>query len=203
MARRRLTLANTHRLRIELHRAHSEIAALRQECVAYSLEVDRLRIETYTDPLTGAYNRTGLRHIWAEVARDLTAVFVLDCDHFKRINDRYGHGAGDIVICHIAEIIRAHGIIVARTMGDEFIGLITQSEQSPEVLVDQLRLAIAKPRSINGNTIEATATIGICLVDQGSNGPTSSQVDYLDQADTALYQGKRAGRNTIVTTKIE
>lgn len=185
---RKLITANQH--------LRAENRALRQENTCLQLEIQRLRIETFTDPLTGTYNRTGLRHVWEEVLSEVTAVMILDADRFKQINDRYGHQAGDVVICHIGETIRSCGIIAARTMGDEFIGLFVDPE--PEKTAEQLRSAIATPRSINGNTITTTVTIGLCLADT-----TTALIEYLDHADAALYQGKRAGRNTVVTTTIK
>jgi diguanylate cyclase (GGDEF)-like protein len=191
---------NQH-LHAKIRTLQTENQALREQATVLSLEIERLRIETFTDPLTGAYNRTGLRHVWSEVAQDVTAVMIIDSDRFKAINDRYGHRTGDVVICHIGEMIRTSGIIAARTMGDEFIGLVT--DQEPEKIAEQLRAAIAEPRIINGNNIVTTVTIGLCLVRQDDDGlPTAPLIEYLDHADAALYQGKRLGRNTIVTSEI-
>lgn len=200
---RRLVLIKSRanmRLHAQLRACQTENQALRQEAAALGLEIERLRIETFTDPLTGAYNRTGLRHVWNEVMREVTAVMIVDSDWFKQINDRYGHRTGDVVICHIGETLRACGIIAARTMGDEFIGLITDGD--PEQVAERLRTTVATPRSVNGHMITTTITIGLCLVHQANGIPAAALMDYLDHADAALYQGKRAGRNTIVTTKI-
>lgn len=201
--RQRATTARTIRqLRARLRAAQRENAALRDECAAYGVEIDRLRIETFTDPLTGAYNRVGLRQIWAEISDTVTAVCLLDCDWFKQINDRYGHPTGDVVICHIVESTRGQGVNIARTGGDEFSLLVTDDQGDPETVIRRVLVAIARPRMIKGNMITVTATVGICLVDQTTNGPALSLVDYLDQADAALYQGKHAGRNTVVVTKL-
>jgi len=184
----------------QLRAVCAENAALHQNIAALDLEIERLRIETFTDPLTGAYNRTGLRHIWAEVAKEVTAVMIIDSDRFKQINDRYGHGTGDVVICHICDAIRSSGVIVARTMGDEFIGLITDPD--PEKIAETIRVAVARPRSINGHKIVTTVTIGLCLVEDHNTSMedhNTSMIEYLDLADAALYQGKNAGRNAIVT----
>jgi diguanylate cyclase (GGDEF)-like protein len=177
-----------------------ENAALQEMITGLELENDRLRIETFTDPLTGLYNRVGLRHIWNEVACDVTAVMVLDSDRFKAINDRYGHPVGDIVLCYLAETIRDHGIIASRTGGDEFIGLLVDPD--PLTMAEDLRTTVSRAREINGNDIVTTVTIGLCLVDQAPNGlPVESLMTYLERADHALYEGKRGGRNTVTTTK--
>lgn len=179
----------------QLRDVRAENAALHQEVAALELEVGRLRIETFTDPLTGLYNRTGLRHIWAEIAPDVTGVMAIDSDYFKMINDRYGHSTGDSVICHIGETIRACGIIAARTGGDEYIGLTM--DEDPEKIAEHLRQAMSIPRTINGHEITSTVTIGLCLT---GTAPVDHLSTYLDLADDVLYQGKRAGRNTVTTT---
>lgn len=178
-----------------------ENSSLVQENTALALEIERLRIVTFTDPLTGVYNRTGMRHIWDEIKSDVTGVMIIDSDWFKQVNDRYGHGTGDVVICHIAATIRSCGIVACRTGGDEFIGLIT--DQSPAKVAEGFRQAVSVPRIVNGHSITTTVTIGLCLIDHTEDGaPKGPLISYLDRADAALYQGKEAGRNTIVITQL-
>jgi diguanylate cyclase (GGDEF)-like protein len=181
-----------------LRACQKENTILQEKNTILELEIERLRIETYTDPMTGLYNRRGMRHVWAEVGSEVTAVAVIDSDHFKAVNDRYGHKTGDVVICYIGETIRGCGVIACRTGGDEFIGLLTGVD--PEKEAERIRSAIDCPRSINGHDISLTVTIGLCLVEQGHSGPTDALITYLERADSALYQGKHNGRNTITIT---
>lgn len=181
----------------QLHNTRTENRELRRTVAALETEIERLRLETFTDPLTGLYNRTGMRHMWSEVAPEVTGVMVADSDHFKQVNDRYGHGTGDIVICYLAEALRSSGAIAARTGGDEFIGLITDPD--PQMVAERLRKAVDVPRYVNGHETNVTVTIGLCLVDQAQN--PMGLIDILEKADEALYRGKRAGRNNVTTTR--
>ena len=158
-------------------------------------ENESLRVETLTDPLTALYNRTGLRHVWESIGSAVTALIVVDVDRFKQINDRYGHDVGDIILCRIAEAIRICKIVGSRPGGDEFIGLVT--DRDPLRCAEHLRNLVSTPVEINGNSITVTVTIGIAMVTTTDGIPDGSRTAYIEQADQALYQGKRSGRNQV------
>lgn len=200
--------------------AHRARALLRLKC-----QQDRLR-ETVrnglqaavTDPLTGLYNRRyALPHL-AKIAdrarnsgRDF-AVMALDIDHFKSINDAFGHGAGDRVLVEVAQRLRDNlraVDLVARTGGEEFLVVMpdTNGEQVRGA-AERLRRVIgdagfdARPPTALGRAYEAGAKISVTLsigVALGqSHGAAREDVDLiLQRADAALYAAKDAGRNTV------
>jgi diguanylate cyclase (GGDEF)-like protein len=175
----------------------SENAGLRAIISTLKQENDQLHVDLENDPLTGVYNRTGLRSAWRRLSPAVTAVMIIDGDGFKQINDRHGHAFGDDIICLIADTLSACNIVAARFGGDEFIGLIVDSD--PTTVAETFRQKLAQPRIIRGEPITVTATIGLCYVVRNDDDDTP-MCDYLDRADAALYAGKHAGRNTIRIT---
>ena len=161
-------------------------------------ELDRL---VRTDSLTGVANRRyfeeRLNDALVRSRRHGTALSLLwlDIDHFKSINDRYGHGAGDAVIMAFARTlqgcVRADDL-VARLGGDEFVVLIeSAAPQSGEVVAQKLLEQMQQPVPAGEHQIAATASIGVAYAAH----PQSAEA-LLHVADTALYAAKDAGRNT-------
>ena len=124
------------------------------------------------------------------------AVFMLDLDGFKDINDSLGHNIGDMVLKEIAnriqQLLRASDT-AARLGGDEFVVLIENLEGEEEALVVAKKLlhTLSQPMTLDGHPVQVSASIGIALY------PTrNSKEDYLlDYADMAMYQAKKAGKN--------
>ena len=157
-----------------------------------------------TDPLTGALNRRGFLKLaereferMRRSGQPLT-VIMIDIDHFKRVNDTYGHAAGDLVLAKIAEQCRTHirSIdVLARFGGEEFIVLMMDAElPDAQGMVARLREAIAAAgiRTIKGE-VSVTASFGIATVD-----PRMIDLETaIRLADEALYEAKNAGRNCI------
>ena len=156
-----------------------------------------------TDALTQLMNRG----LFMELAKDVLAeaeernadlVFViLDIDHFKRINDTYGHGCGDDALRHVAEIFRAvsrREDLICRLGGEEFAMLLTSSRESATRALERLRLQLgmnALEHGVHRLTIQASMG-AVATRDCGYN------LDYLySSADQALYSAKRAGRNRV------
>ncbi len=161
-------------------------------------ELDRL---VRTDSLTGVANRRFFNERLDEALvrsrRHGTALALLwvDIDHFKSINDRYGHAAGDAVIMAFAgtlqSCVRADDL-VARLGGDEFVVLIENAgADSGEVVAQKLLAAMQQPVTSGEHTITASASIGVAY----SARPASAEA-LLHMADKALYEAKGAGRNT-------
>lgn len=153
---------------------------------------------SFTDPLANIYNRRGYQHAIAALApHKEAAVMILDIDHFKKINDEYGHATGDLVIKDIAMIIaKACGSICvyARTGGEEFsIYSPLISAKIMENLAEDIRLAImVHTITKQALKIKVTASIGISV------GQSVNVFALEEEADKALYQAKRDGRNCTV-----
>jgi diguanylate cyclase (GGDEF)-like protein len=174
-----------------------------------------LEVETITDPLTGIYNRRYLdRRLKQEVDRALRydlslSVLMLDIDHFKNINDTYGHQAGDLVLSSLGKLIM--GIartsdIVARYGGEEFlvIGTSTPLAAAP-VFAERLRRTVEITTLVpasdltNGEDIRVTISIGVAAL-----GPENGCVSALVKAaDIALYRAKLEGRTRVVVSGVE
>jgi diguanylate cyclase (GGDEF)-like protein len=155
------------------------------------------------DSLTSMHNRRWMHETFARQlsrsTRDGTALcmVMLDTDHFKRINDEYGHLMGDQVLCTVARVITQQlrpRDLVARFGGDEFVMLLPDNNLSLAVQVaERLRLAVAAAAievDETGKTISVTASLGVA---QMHTGDTLDSL--LSTADKALYQAKRGGRN--------
>lgn len=159
------------------------------------------------DALTGLSNRafflTRLNDAFSETKDDLTglAVLYVDIDHFKDLNDAFGHEQGDVLLLAIAErmrkSIRDNDVLgrfsVARFGGDEFAILQTGVREPADAaaLAQRLLRAISKPFNVNGVSMHVTASIGVALNDSAIAQPA----DMLAKADLALYRAKEAGRN--------
>ena len=163
-----------------------------------------LREQAVHDPLTGLYNRRYLDEI---AGRELTrarrektpvTLAVLDIDHFKGINDRYGHQGGDRVLVELAELLRAHirsTDIACRIGGEEFLLLLPNLPLRAAIeRAERLRQAFAAlPVHFDEWTLRATLSIG--LAGYPDHGDT---VDFLIRAaDEALYEAKRRGRDRV------
>src|SRR3954451_12218787 len=155
-----------------------------------------------TDKLTGVDNRqTLLVSLFAEVERanryqrPLSVAFV-DIDHFKAVNDTFGHAAGDIVLRGVAQTIKSNlraTDSVGRYGGEEFMLILTETDvEEGAVLTEKLRALVAKQTfTVGDQTINVTISIGIA---GGSGGPHRSDALVRD-ADAAMYSAKALGRN--------
>lgn len=162
----------------------------------------KLEYMAYHDVLTGLPNRRLLYiHLQNALATakandELVAVLFLDCDHFKQINDTWGHNTGDLFLQMLAERLTScvrEGDTVARLGGDEFIVILTgiQSQQQVEKVSKRILLALQEPWAIEESTFLCTTSIGISLYP--FNALDADQL--LTNADKALYSAKAAGRN--------
>ena len=161
------------------------------------------------DPLSGLLNRRAFDEaIELEMSRffkteNVFTVLALDIDHFKRVNDKYGHPAGDKVIQQVAKVCQSmFGKLghVARTGGEEFTILIPNMDaREAEPKAQALRKNIASLSvATDIGTIEFTSSIGVSEV--GLHDKIASQI--LVRADKALYQAKESGRNTVCLDKV-
>jgi diguanylate cyclase (GGDEF)-like protein len=152
------------------------------------------------DPLTGLSNRRVFFER-AEVARErcrdggaLTAI-MFDIDHFKRVNDLYGHDVGDLAIASVAQLAAAVGVLVGRLGGEEF-GILTEGQHLHDgvKLAERLRAAVAALRltTLNG-PLTLSCSFGVSEI-----MPGESIDDLLKRADVALYAAKTGGRNRVM-----
>ena len=174
------------------------------------LEIQSLRHELAEtaqnrDPLTGARSRASLlsdlREQQALVRRGVQAcaLAMIDLDHFKDINDRYGHAVGDVVLRSISQCLQAQVRPydrIYRYGGEEFLLLMPQTTIDAAVeAVERLRAAVDALRIVPGADVpvlQVTASFGVAVVDAALTVEES-----IDRADKALYQAKTAGRNRV------
>ncbi len=164
----------------------------------------QLRLSATTDELTGLHNRRFFMHsLDIEVARARRSgiplsVAVADVDHFKRVNDKYGHAGGDEVLRALARIFEAimrTGDVVGRLGGEEFAILMPDTDEiQARIACERLRGAIAgrKIRLPGGEEIGITLSTGIALLVPGDD-----RDKLVNRADLALYSAKEGGRNQV------
>lgn len=149
-----------------------------------------------TDPGTGLANRRELMRALAEMREGRTpgVLLLLDLDHFKRVNDLYGHAAGDRLLLVVAEALEKSappGACAARTGGDEFAMLFQSTEDSEaEKIAREIQQYLATPVLVDGAQVQASASIGLARID-----PRDDEETALRRSDVALYAAKRGGRN--------
>ena len=172
--------------------------------VANARHVASLAFQARHDSLTGLFNRSVLHAEFAErVARRagaVTALFLLDLDRFKEVNNTLGHHVGDLLLTRIgsriAENLADRDALACRLGGDEFAILLTglADEAEPAALARGLSEALRRPFSIQGMALRVGASIGVAL--HPAHGETSHEL--LRAADVAMYQAKKRGTGVAV-----
>ncbi len=157
----------------------------------------------HTDPLTGLLNRRGLQATLLEAlptatANNILAVYLLDLDQFKPVNDQYGHDVGDELLVLAASRLRTTmrtGDVVARLGGDEFVVMAggLHNEKQARELGHQLLNAFRTPFSLTQHTCQVGITIGYALAPADGN----DALGLLKNADAAMYTGKQNGKNCL------
>ena len=181
----------------------ARVASMEQEAQGYREHLEEQRQKALVDPLTGLPNRAAwserLEHEvgqWQQHGNTLLLA-MLDLDHFKHINDNYGHLAGDKVLKIIATVLRKRlrgTDFIARFGGEEFVLLMPATALVAGVkLLESLRAAIeACPFHFKGEPVTITASIGVSAFKAGEHSDL-----VLKRADQALYRAKNAGRNRV------
>jgi diguanylate cyclase (GGDEF)-like protein len=165
---------------------------------------------TNIDSLTGVYNRGYFDEQYAErvaiarAAHQPMGLLFLDADHFKKINDEFGHPAGDEVLKNLARVISKCvrcDDIVARYGGEEFVVVVSNpSPDALHALAERIRVAVEnEPISVNGRTLHVTISAGGAYVDPPLEADLADR--FLATVDAALYAAKNAGRNRIDVRK--
>lgn len=202
---------DTIKRQIQELNAHREI--LEQEVKERTKDLElankKLELISKTDELTGLPNRRDMNETIAnEMGRSARThkpfcFIFIDIDHFKNINDTYGHACGDIILKSVAQTIR--GLlrkydVFARYGGEEFLTLLPETDlEGAAVVAERFRKQIEKMTVRYADfTIKITITLGVAKFDQRLGADRSIQM-----ADKALYQGKEGGRNRVIVWKPE
>lgn len=164
--------------------------------------MERLEFLATHDPLTGLANRALFLELANQILADARrsknaiAVLFLDVDNFKQVNDTSGHYIGDLLLQHVADSLRQllrTGDIVARQGGDEFIVALPHltSMQDVRLLAEKILRTLEQPCHLNGQTVKVSTSIGVALFP----GDGTEIESLMQNADSALYRAKQAGRN--------
>jgi diguanylate cyclase (GGDEF)-like protein len=157
----------------------------------------------FRDPLTGVNNRTAMeealpREVELALRHKMTlSMLIIDLDHFKKINDGYGHAAGDCVLRSAAKMIQQAlrtSDQIFRFGGEEFVVLLPSTDgNGAKIVAERIRKNLEDNHSsCEGTVINVTASIGIAQLEQGDN-----QHLFFDKADKSLYRAKALGRNQV------
>ena len=178
--------------------AHDNVTALKQAQEA-------LHQQATTDELTGVANRRRFMEAlgieFERLRRHPTlqcSVLAIDLDHFKDVNDTWGHAVGDAVLRHVAQVVNGHtrlGDVLGRTGGEEFAVLLPDTTvEEAEALAERLRLqASLDPLQFIGGATRVTLSVGIAVLTASDANAEAALV----RADRALYAAKEAGRNAV------
>lgn len=146
------------------------------------------------DPLTGVANRRGLATRFADPAlRRPVGLAVIDCDHFKRVNDNFGHDLGDEVLVAVAEALRGDDLFIGRLGGEEFVALIYGQDWQELAEEARRRVSIGVRLRVPHLGIRVTASAGLAAVREDDTLRTA-----IKRADRALYAAKDAGRDRTI-----
>ena len=163
-------------------------------------KIGKLKFDVQTDPLTGLSNRRGMAaalDAWQAQARPFS-VIAIDIDHFKQVNDRWGHAVGDEVILHLAQLMRAcsrDADVLCRNGGDEFIMLLPEADLDVALQVaERLRARVAAAEIPGAGPV--TVSLGVVSSEQGAGKVLGADAVLL-AADAALYVAKENGRNRV------
>ena len=182
--------------------------ANRRQLASYADEMKSLAMK---DALTGLPNRTAffeaLERAGAHAQRSGTALAVLyfDLNGFKQVNDRFGHAVGDALLRDVAGQVQAElrtEDVLARLGGDEFVALLELDKafRPPEQIAARILEVLAALRSVEGDPLELTASVGIVVV-AGRDAAALGAERIVELADLNMYAAKREGRGKIVSTR--
>jgi two-component system, cell cycle response regulator len=201
-----LARINVH---IERNKVNRELRETIKLLKAANEKVEQMSI---LDPLTGCYNRGYLnKQIEMEIKRSIRygkplSIILSDIDHFKKVNDSFGHLAGDaVLICFVEtlkNVIRSDTDWIARFGGEEFLIILPETRVSDAgIVAEKIRRAVSfKPICCEDVPISITCSFGVTGIDPASQPTLPSFEPILKIADDNLYQAKKEGRNRVVSS---
>jgi diguanylate cyclase len=197
-------IAGTQHMHGWMETMEKQLTERRQEVEELRTAISEVQSESNRDPMTGLLNRrgfdAGINQVLAPDNPDRreTCLLIVDIDHFKKINDTYGHLFGDKIICAVALALK-NGVkgrdIVARFGGEEFVVVLTKTSLAgARAVSEQLRAAVEQGRVRRGETTldAVTISIGVAAYHDGE-----SVNEFIHRADLALYASKQNGRNRV------
>ncbi len=200
-------VAETHQMRTSMTELKSRLDSSQGEIERLRREIERTRDEALLDSLTGLANRRAFEPQLVRSTQSDSAdacLLVCDIDHFKRVNDSYGHLFGDQVLRVVARAVKAtlrDDCIAARVGGEEFAVLLPATTLAEgELIAERVRATVAasriRRRESNETIGQVTISIGLAL-----QAPGESADDWFERADQALYASKQTGRNRVTVAR--
>ncbi|MDD5404659.1 MAG: diguanylate cyclase [Sulfuricella sp.] len=192
------------RSRDELELAHKRVKAAEEKVRQLEKELDQVSELVHQDHLTGTLNRRGMDDAFqrelsrADRLNASLCVSLLDIDHFKRLNDTYGHETGDEALIHLVRVVKEAlrpSDVVARFGGEEFVIILPDTGMDEAVnVMTRVQRHLTKNFFLHDNQrLLITFSAGVAL-----RGPGENAESLISRADQALYQAKEAGRNRVV-----
>lgn len=191
-----------NRVKASVQRANLDLVKKNEALV---IAQERLRMLATNDELTQVFNRrhamTYLEKVFAELRRrpDDFVLVLADIDHFKSINDRYGHPAGDLVLRGFSKMLKEQlrqVDTVARFGGEEFLIMLPKTKElEAKAIIQRLCDAVAaQPYKLQGHSVKVTSSFGLAYYQVGD-----TIEKLIERADQALYHAKKSGRNNVKT----
>ena len=191
-----------NRIKASVQRANLDLVKKNEALV---IAQERLRMLATNDELTQVFNRrhamTYLEKVFAELRRrpDDFVLVLADIDHFKSINDRYGHPAGDLVLRGFSKMLKEQlrqVDTVARFGGEEFLIMLPKTKElEAKAIIQRLCDAVAaQPYKLQGQSVKVTSSFGLAYYQVGD-----TIEKLIERADQALYHAKKSGRNNVKT----
>lgn len=212
----RLLVQETKDQNDQLQDRNRDLLLMQDELFQANKKLEQMAI---TDGLTGCFNRRYLLHqLEQEVVTNIRfgvpfSIFLFDLDHFKSINDTYGHVVGDEVLCSTVDAVRSslrYTDVLARYGGEEFtVYLPHTNREQAELIAERLMTAVECNRVNTGQgdqSVSVTISMGVITIEHFEpydlTDPKAFMRELLAQADAALYEAKFNGRNRIVKRKL-
>ena len=194
---------NTNLLSKDLHGHNDEVKALSKKVHQLEKELEAAKQESKEDFLTKLYNKRALDEFMSVKEAEYKrygrnfAIIMFDIDHFKKVNDTYGHEAGDAVLSALAKILKQESRtvdIVGRFGGEEFLALLSETDlQGGVVFAQKVRKHVEKARFVyKGKRIKVTVSAGV-----SQRSDHVSLEATINSADEYLYKAKKEGRNRV------
>jgi len=189
----------------EYSTVNDELSQYKQQVTKLQNDLNKYKTESITDHLTGLYNRKYMDIKFSEEIERFSrmnipfCVMLADIDHFKNVNDKYGHIVGDQVLKHLSKLIKENirkTDFAFRYGGEEFLVILSNADiRNAQHVAEQIRKKLETVNfSLKENSFNVTASFGIALFEKGD-----SAEDVIKKADSRLYKAKNTGRNKVVT----